>query len=789
MKKLPGILLFSLCVIKVTYGQNNGAVYGTVKTSDGKAASQVTIQLSGKNAPVMTDDYGNYNIRNIIPGNYVLTATLVGHEAFNENIIIEANKSIALHFQLSESKQQLSEVVVVANKKTYVVSNTSASLRLNTPLIETPQNISVATQQTIKDFGITGTSQMARLTSGITKGWGNENDFSFIIRGTYAWASLFKNGVGGVYWNQQSDGFMIDRVEFVKGPAGFMIGNSEPGGLVNEVFKQADGVKTQQIMLGYGSYNLFRAGIDFGDKFSSKSKFSYRVILGGQTTRSFYDFYKSNRMYGVASLRYTYKDNSYVQVMANRMEGFAKADNSNNITLDGKNFIFPKNFNSIDPNAINGTETDDTYFRINNQHKFKNGWTFKAQFALVSGIWKGDGMYVSKFSSKFDTLYRDVWTGSWPTGLMAAQAFIDGKFTTGKHIEHSVLSGLDFGDSWYKGEWSAAYDSTWGSNFPLLVAKPTYNLNRDWVKDTTSYPGYKYGTLWMAWYGQDHIKIYNKFIITLAGRFSLTKTVATWDTAQVYDKKFTPRMGLTYLILKNMSVYTLYDQTFLPQTGRKEDNTRARPLTGSNIEVGYKAEIKSRLAVNASLFHTVKNDVLVQNPATQLYVQRGQITINGFEFGVIGNLNKNIMVNFNYTFTDAKITKDPNPEMIGFPNYGVAKHVTNAMIRYKFTQRKLKGFSAGLGMQLTDDVSVVWAGWTDPKDKKKTIPAYTLWDANAGYDWKKISLQINVFNLTNQQVLTSGWWVSDDGPDGRGYYSGSISTPINFRVAFFYKLR
>ncbi len=92
MKKTLSILLFSLFVLKITYSQNSAAIYGTLKTSDDKAASRVTIQLSGKNATVITDDHGRYNIRNIISGNYTLTATLVGYEPFNEQIVIEADK-------------------------------------------------------------------------------------------------------------------------------------------------------------------------------------------------------------------------------------------------------------------------------------------------------------------------------------------------------------------------------------------------------------------------------------------------------------------------------------------------------------------------------------------------------------------------------------------------------------------------------------------------------------------------------------------------------------------------
>jgi iron complex outermembrane receptor protein len=767
-----------------------GTIQGSLKNTDGKAAEMVNVWIKGTALKTTSATNGQYEIKNIPAGNHWLLFSFVGFKTDSVNVNVKAGEITQVPtVTLLEDSKTLTEVDITEKKeKHYVETMPSQSLRITTPLIETPQNISVATQQTLKDFGITGTGEMSRLTSGITKRYGNDNDIAFVIRGTDATNNIFRNGVGSYWWNQQSDAFMIDRVEFVKGPAGFMIGNSEPGGLLNEVTKQADGFKTREFMIGYGSFNLMRAGIDLGGKFSDKSKFSYRAVIGGQYTNSFYDFYKSYRYYGVGSLRYTYKPESFVQIEANYMDGIFKADNYNNITYNGKDFIFSETFNAADPNALKGMKTSDNYIRISHQHKFKNGWSLKTQAADVRGKWIGDGMYVSNMTANFDTLYRQFWYTDWRNGVTTAQTFLDGKFKTGEKIEHTILTGFDYGNTRITSTWGEAGSDTWGENNPLVVANPNYNLDNNWMSDTTLYEPWKVGTKWLAWYGQDHIKFYNKIILTVAGRYSYTESFASYDSMTVFDTKFTPRFGLTYLITKKMSIYGLYDESFLPQTGRMAEGQLPKPLTGTNIEFGYKAELlNNRLAINSSYFNTVKNNVLIQNPLTQLYEERGQITSKGFEFAVIGNVTKNIMLNVNYTYTDAKITKDVDTSMIGFPNYGVAKHTTNGMIRYKFTEKKLKGLSFGVGVQYTDDVSVVWAGWTDPADKYKTLPSYALWDANASYDWKKFTFQVNVFNLTNKRVLSNGWWNSNSDPT-QAYFSGSMTAPTNFRLAINYKL-
>lgn len=792
-----GLLLFLNFAVTLSFSQT-ATVRGIVKDELDHVLPGVNVVINGTSLGTMSTSTGEFEIENIPAGTHTLIMSMIGLEKHEQSIVLTAGSVKKLPtIILKESHQSMEEIVIVASREAeYVASHSSESLRLPVQLLEIPQNISVATKQSMKDFGIIGTAEMSRMTSGIIKRYGGSNDFAFTIRGTDATNNVFRNGIGGYWWNQQADAFMLDRVEFVKGPAGFMIGNSEPGGLLNEVTKQADGTKTREVMLGYGSWNLMRGGIDLGGYVTNKSKFSFRIVAGGQRTNANYNFYRSYRTYVTPSVRYTYKPGSYVQAELIRMDGHAKADNNNNISFTGDDLLFPIKFNAADPNALNGIETDDTYLRLSNTHKFANGWTLRTQVADVHGIYMGDGMYVSASSKNYDTLYREYWQIRWRNELQAAQTFIDGKFKTGNHIEHSILTGIDYGRTIVRSAWGEYNPDGWGTQLELIVADPVYDLDHDELSSGVEmYPEDDWGTQWLALYAQDHIKFFNKVIVTAAGRLSRTKSWASWDSTTVYNTKFTPRVGLTYLINDNMSLYALFDETFLPQTGRKQDRSLPEPLTGSNIEIGYKSQLAhKRLNLNASLFRTVKNNVLVQNPQTSFYEERGQITSQGFEFDVTGNLTDNIVVNANYTFTDAKVTEDPDQQIVGFRNYGVAKHTGNAMVRYKFNTGKLIGLSLGTGMQLTGAKSAVWAGWTDPTDKDKSSPAYAIFDANIGYDLKHFSAYLNVYNLLNNRYMDSAWWnsgtVDEDNPDNNtnGYYSFAAGQPLNFRITIGYKI-
>jgi iron complex outermembrane receptor protein len=44
--------------------------------------------------------------------------------------------------------------------------------------------------------------------------------------------TLYRNGFGGYWWNQQEDAAMLEKIEFLKGPTDFLSGASGGGGMI-----------------------------------------------------------------------------------------------------------------------------------------------------------------------------------------------------------------------------------------------------------------------------------------------------------------------------------------------------------------------------------------------------------------------------------------------------------------------------------------------------------------------------------------------------------------------------
>lgn len=766
---------------------NTGSVKGSVTTSDGKPAPFVTIQLKGNKNIVVTGNDGKFTIQNILPATYELVATLVSHQSVEQNVTVEPNGITTLAIQLKASEQELKEVVVNANRKSYISEKPSASLRINAELIEVPQNITVATKQTLNDMGLITKGEIYRISSGITKSYGGSLDMTVQIRGTDATYGTYRNGIGGpIWWNAQEDAAMIERLEFVKGPAGFMLANAEPGGLINTVTKQPTHQRIAEIGFGVGSWNMMRTFIDLGGEFKKEGKLTYRLNAGVQKNNEYYQFGAFNRFFVAPVLKYDFSENTSLTIEHNYVKALAQENTHSSISINGDFNALPRDFAINDPNHKKWLGAD-VYNRAYLRHKFNDNWTFNAQAAYMTTKWDGTTLYLEGLSPNKDTIYRANSTNDWWGKLSNIQLFLDGRFYTGKKAEHKVLIGIDYGD----GSEGSTYGGTWGENkFPLSIAEPTYYLPKDSLKFTGDTYSWLTSSKWQALYLQDHLKLFDKVVITLAGRFTRLTSGQDWNSPpddpeyELTDNKFTPRLGLTYLFTPNISAYLLHDESFLSQRGAIFGGGRLPPLTGSNNEFGIKALLfKKQLSVTASVFDITKNNVGTNDALHPgFYLKTGQIKSRGVDLDIAGRLHTNLYVNASYSYVDPKITRDDDKTLIGLQNNGTVKNLANVWLKYQLSNGPLKGFGFGAGMQYNDKRSGIWPGWNS-SEGNKYVPAYTLFDAALSYTTGRFSINLNAYNLADKKYAETGSW----NPDLKEWIF-DWGRPFNFRLQTTIKL-
>src|SRR5262249_32595043 len=119
-------------------------------------------------------------------------------------------------------------------------NSTSAATKINTPLVNIPQSVSVITREFINDTGFQNLADITRYVPGVDIHQGEGNRDELIIRGVDSSANFFVNGFrDDVHYFR--DLYNAQSVEILKGPSAITFGRASGGGLLNRTLKQADG--------------------------------------------------------------------------------------------------------------------------------------------------------------------------------------------------------------------------------------------------------------------------------------------------------------------------------------------------------------------------------------------------------------------------------------------------------------------------------------------------------------------------------------------------------------------
>ncbi|MGY0038898.1 carboxypeptidase-like regulatory domain-containing protein [Pedobacter sp. NJ-S-72] len=141
--------IFILFISTGLFAQGTGSIKGRITTSDGTVADGVTVKLKGTTIVAITEENGSYSIRKVPAGNYIIVVSAVGLYPKEKQITV-SNGTVIADFSLNENRSQLKDVQISTNKK-YKVEKVSSSLRLQTKLLELPQNIKVVTSELMAD--------------------------------------------------------------------------------------------------------------------------------------------------------------------------------------------------------------------------------------------------------------------------------------------------------------------------------------------------------------------------------------------------------------------------------------------------------------------------------------------------------------------------------------------------------------------------------------------------------------------------------------------------------------
>jgi len=778
----------------------SGRVKGSIKTSDRQAAPYVNVILKGTAKTTTTDLNGTYEFKNVQPGNYIVAISFVGHEAKETNVDVTSGQtSVVAEIILTESSSELQEVVITADKG-YKEDRTSSSLRLTTPILEASQNIQVVNSKLLSDQQVVSMSDgVIRNVSGANRveHWGDLYT-NITMRGSQIQA--FRNGFNVVasYWGPLTEDMsIVDHIEFVKGPAGFMLANGDPAGLYNVVTKKPTGQTKGEVAFTLGSFDMFRTSLDLDGKLSKDKKLLYRLNVAAQNKKSFRAFEYNDRYTFAPVISYQIDEKTKLTGEYNLQ--YAKMSDVGSFYMfsTAGYATLPRDFSTLSP-GLEPTKINDHSAYVSLEHQIDEDWKFTTQVSYFNYQQKGSSMWPSAVNTD-GTMIRSVGIWDAKSEMTMAQMFVTGSAQTGS-IHHRILSGLDMAKKDYMADWgqSHALDSVGGE---FDTRNPSYGVpNNGYPQFDRTLPlearalnaGGLINQRYAGFYMQDELGFFeNKLRVTLAGRFTYVSQAA-WGGAAISANHFTPRIGVSYSVNEQTSVYALYDQAFLPQSGRLSSGGKVKPITGNNMEFGVKRDwLNGKWNTTLSFYKIVKNNELTAdpnspNPNNPFSIEIGEKIAQGIEFDIRGELFKGFNVTANYAYTDAKISKVNSgvPEYVAIEGQRIAgsnKHTVNGWLSYKIQNGFLQNFGLSGGLTYMTDRATGSYSTTNPE---QNLPDYFKLDGGLSWDNNKIRIAVNVFNILDKYLYSGAYYV---GYFANNAYSWQSEAPRNYRVSVNYK--
>jgi iron complex outermembrane receptor protein len=234
----------------------------------------------------------------------------------------------------------------------------------------------------------------------------------------------------------------------------------------------------------------------------------------------------------------------------------------------------------------------------------------------------------------------------------------------------------------------------------------------------------------------------NQTVTNVQTRFTPASEVEQQDDA------ITPRLGILYRLLPELSIYGSYSRSFNPNSGTTVQGNILEPETGAGFEAGIKAELlNGKLLATVAYFDAKKQNIAVADPQfLGFFIPTGEQRSRGIELDLAGEILPGWNIISSYAYTDAEITNDSNPSRIGSRLANIPNHSGGLWTTYEIQTGSLKGLGFGAGFNY---VGERFGGLPN------SYRANAYWLANAAVFYKtgKWRLAINIRNFTNTHYV------------------------------------
>ena len=653
--------------------------------------------------------------------------------------------------------------VVVTGIRIDKVNSTKASGFIDTPLLETPLSVTVFTQAQMQDLLIRQTSDAMKFDASVNDAYnavGYAEQFS--IRG-------FALDNSSSY---RKDGFAIpgdasiplenkERIEVLKGIAGFQAGFATPGGILNYVTKRPTSTVMRSVTLEASERGTLYGAADLGGM-SDDKRFGYRINASGERLRSYIKGANGERQFVSAAFDWHLSSQALLQLDLDyqhksqlSVPGFQLSNGTElprgiqaDMMLNDQPWAKP-------------VDTRNSNIGLRFEYQFNADW--QASIAANKHEFKRDDYTAFPYGCSSANLYPgycangdydvyDYQSVNEAKSQLGTQALINGKFLTGA-VKHTFAAGLSHSERRdYFGDYVYAWAGVSNLYHPAVVVPEPGNKTGDILLRRTDKE-------WSA-FMQDIISMNDSLKLHVGVRhLNIQRTqltdIGTDSPALVnrgYQRSYLlPSLALVNKLADNWSVYGAYSEGLehggLAPIHTTNENQFIDPAKSKQVEFGVKADLQKDLSISAAVFRIRKPLEYTQtnSDASTTYVSNGEAMHTGLEFSAQGKLNQDLRIGASMTAIDTKQKNTGDLTLDG-------KHVTNvpstkSTLWLDYTVQQVKG----LGL------SAVWqhsGSKAFSPDNSVTVPAYHVLNFGARYATQMagsaVTLRFHVDNALNK---------------------------------------
>ncbi|MCW6509200.1 TonB-dependent siderophore receptor [Lichenifustis flavocetrariae] len=638
----------------------------------------------------------------------------------------------------------------------YIATESAAGSKTSTPLIKTPQAISVIGAKEIRDQQAQSTDEATRYSPGIhsqTFGSDSRNDW-FLIRGFseqetgYYLDGLQMFSTSFATWKLEP--WNLERIEVVRGPASVLYGGGNPGGLINAISKMPTFTTFGQVEAGVNEFGNVYGAADVGGVAGAKNEWSYRFTSLGRIGGTQTDFTDNDRIFVAPSLSYKPDDATLLTILGQYQHDWTNGQNF----LPYEGTVTKAPFGRIPTSLFTSEPSLDKFERDQTMIGYRFETAINPDVIIRQNTRYGhldvnsQTLYGVGYAAPPTATTADLSRFNFVTTPSVDQLMTDNQaeFHFDTWALHNVaLFGLDY----------KHYNLRDSQGFAL---GPTLSLlNPVYTNQTPTRSRYNSNTTVLdqvGTYAQDQIS-FDRFTMVLSGRHDFvdlnTRDRVTGTSIDTSPGAWSGKVGGIYNFDSGFSPYVSYSTSFNPIIGTNfSTGLPLVPETGEQVEVGLKYQSPVLpITAGLALFDLTRQNVLTTDPTFVLgSIQSGEQRSRGLEAEVRAQLSDGLSAIGTFTAYELEITKDLDPTLIGKVPTNTPQRFGSLWLDYTIPVGNFQGVGFGAGVRYNGQ------SFADPANTLR-VPEFVVGDAAIHYERDHWRAAVNVSNFTDEVYVGS----------------------------------